>query len=279
MRSVFALSLSLIASSAAAGPVGGGGGGKGGGPLSGVSSGIGTATRGGSSGRNEGGPPTGNQGYDQTGRNNWDPVNCYTRLLVPVPCPLGTQATVEPLQGELIVVRRRHLPPRLVTNSEAQFHAYVGAEKVTDSDGAGVIELGVSEWRMRLDGTFTRYYERQPGGNMLTMTMPTLMAGFRIDDMGRTAVYVQGGVAHARTNGDEMGDSKITGPIAGMRVEHSLSKDISLLGDVHQLWFPNEISARQGRVALRYKYLQAGFRVLDFNVGPPLYGPEGGVRF
>jgi hypothetical protein len=278
MRSVLAVSLSLIATSAAAGPVGSGGG-KGGGPLSGVSSGVRTATRAGSP-QDTGGPPTGNQDYDRD--RQWDgagPVNCYTRLLLPVPCPIGVTPTTEPLQGDIIVVKRRQLQPRFATTTEAQIHVYAGAQKVTDSDGAGVVEIGVTEWRMRLDGTFTRYYERQPGGEMLTMTMPTLLGGFRIDDMGKTAVYLQGGVVHARTNGDAMGDSKITGPMAGMRIEHALSKDLSLLGDVHRMFFPNDIQATQGRVAVRYKYLQAGFRVLDFNVGPPLYGPEVGVRF
>lgn len=279
MRSVFALSLVLIATSAAAGPVGGGKGGGGGGPLGAVSAGIGSATRGGSPSPGGNGPPQGNLDYDRDRDYDGDPVNCYTRLMVPIPCPVGIGTAINPLKGDIVVLRRRHLQPRIATNSEAKLHVYAGAQKVTDSDGAGVVEIGVTDWRMRLDGTFTRYYERQQGGGVLTMTMPTLMGGFRIDDWGNTAVYLQGGVVHARTNGDQMGDSKITGPIAGMRVEHSLSKQISLLGDVHQMWFNYDIRATQGRVALRYKYLQAGFRVLDFNVGPPLYGPEVGVRF
>jgi hypothetical protein len=33
------------------------------------------------------------------------------------------------------------------------------------------------------------------------------------------------------------------------------------------------------RAGFRYGYVQASFSVLDFNVGPALYGPELGVRF
>ena len=75
-----------------------------------------------------------------------------------------------------------------------------------------------------------------------------------------------------------MGDSKLIGAIAGMRVEHALA-GLALVGDVQQMWFDNEIRATGGRIGARYKYVEAGFRVLDFNVGPALYGPEVGVRF
>jgi hypothetical protein len=92
-------------------------------------------------------------------------------------------------------------------------------------------------------------------------------------------VYLEAGVVHVRTSGDVMGDTKLSGPIAGMHVEHTLSREISLIGDVQQMWFDHDIKATAGRAGVRWKYLQASFRVLDFNVGPPLMGPEVGVRF
>ncbi len=161
----------------------------------------------------------------------------------------------------------------------ATFGFYAGAQKVHDSDGSVALELAVVDRRFRLDGTYSRYFERQQGAGLLTMTMPTLTGGVRIDDLGATAVYLEGGVVHVRTDNDVMGDSKLTGPIAGMRVEHTLAPKFSLLGNVQQMWFDNEIRATAARVGVRYKYVQASFRVLDFNVGPPLYGPEVGVRF
>ncbi len=175
----------------------------------------------------------------------------------------------------LVKRRSRYYEP---VRPPAVFSAYAGAQKVADSDGSASIELAVTDWRLRVTGTYSRYFERQPVGT-LTMQMPTLMGGLRIDDMGDTAVYLEGGVVHVRTNGDVMGDTKLYGPIAGLRVEHTLSQELSLIGDVQQMWFDHEIKATAARAGVRWKYLQASFRVLDFNVGPPLYGPEVGVRF
>jgi hypothetical protein len=178
--------------------------------------------------------------------------------------------------GNLVMVKRRaRFEP---IRPAALFSAYAGAQKVHDSDVSATIELAVTDWRLRVSGTYSRYFEKQTVG-ALTMQLPTLMGGLRIDDMGATAVYLEAGVAHVRTSGDVMGDTKLSGPIAGMHVEHTLSKEISLIGDVHQMWFDHEIRATAGRAGVRWKYLQASFRVLDFNVGPPLMGPEVGVRF
>ena len=265
--------LLLTVSSAAAERVGGGGkGGGGGGRLGRVSAGISSATNSGSSSSSGSSSYTGVP-VDQEVRG------CYGRdgrfyerddLHYPRDC----RATVM-YSGTIV----RHRTPVAPTTLVSRLDFYAGAQKVYDSDGSASIELGVTEGRFRIGGTYTRYFERKDGGGVLTMSMPTLSGGIRIDDMGATAVYLEGGVVHARTNGDVMADSKITGPMAGMRVEHTLSKNISVLGDVQQMWFPDEIRATAGRIGVRYRYVQASVRVLDFNVGPALYGPEVGVRF
>jgi hypothetical protein len=265
------LSIPLLVTTAAARPSGGGKGGGGGGALSKVSGGIGSASRGGGSG-----PQTssGNHRaetdriaevcYDGNGRviDEHDTDECY-------------YPRIHHSGNMTMVKRERRIEP---VSRTALFSAYAGAQKVHDSDGSASVELAVTDWRFRITGTYSRYFERQPVGT-LTMSMPTLLAGVRIDDMGDTAVFLEGGVVHVRTNGDVMGDTKLTGPIAGMRVETPLTRDIKLIGDVQQMWFDHDIKATAGRAGVRWKYLQASFRVLDFNVGPPLYGPEVGVRF
>lgn len=249
---------------------GGGGGGGGGGALSKVSGGIGSASRAST-------PPQGSTTYhpetdriaelcyDGNGRviDAHDVDECYYPRIHH--------------SGNVTMIKRRARfePPQ----PAATFGFYAGAQKVHDSDGSVALELAVVDRRFRIDGTYARYFERQREAGLLTMTMPTLTGGVRIDDMGSTAVFLEGGVVHVRTDNDVMGDSKLTGPIAGMRVEHALADKISVLGNVQQMWFDNEIRATAARVGVRYKYVQASFRVLDFNVGPPLYGPEVGVRF
>ena len=273
------LTLPLLVTTAAARPSGGGGSGGnsgGGGALGKVSSGIGSASRGGSSPSSSSSSSSGNRTPDSTERVA---EYCYdgTGRVVD---PHGTDECLQPVvnhDGNTVLVRRRARfePP----SPPAKLAFYAGAQKVHDSDGSASIELAVTDWRFRIGASYSRYFERQPGAELLTMTMPSLLGGIRIDDMGATAVYLEGGVMHLRTNGDQMGDTKLTGPIAGMRIEHPLSSELSVMGDVQQMWFNHDIRATAGRVGVRYKYVQASFRVLDFNVGPPLYGPEVGVRF
>lgn len=275
MRPLIALlTLPLLVTTAAAKPTGGGNQGGGGGALGRVSGGIGSASRGGSSPSD-----SGSSGNARPAPTDRIAEYCYDgsgRVID----EHDTDECMRPVvnhDGNTILVRRRARiePP----SPPATLQFYAGAQKVHDSDGSASIELAVSDRRLRLTGTYSRYFERQPNAGTLTMNMPTLVGGVRIDDMGPTQVFLEGGVVLVRTNGDQMGDSKLTGPIAGMRVEHSLSGQVSLLGDVQQMWFDNDIRATAGRVGVRYKYVQASFRVLDFNVGPPLYGPEVGVRF
>lgn len=270
------LSLPLLVTTAAAKPSGGGnsgGSGGGGGALSKVSSGIGSASRGGSSSSSSSGGSA---------------VTRYSDERIAEVCYDGTGRVVDPhdiedcrrpivnASGNVVYVRRRARVEPAGRRAIVDF--YAGAQKVHDSDGSASIELAVTDQRFRVTGTYTRYFERLGGGDTLTMAMPTLLAGVRIDDLGATSVFLEGGVVHVRTDGDQMGDTKLTGPIAGMRVEHALGT-VSVLGDVQQLWFDNDIRATAGRVGVRYGHVQASFRVLDFNVGPPLYGPEVGVRF
>ena len=268
------LSLPVVVSTAAAERVGGGGKKGGGGALSRVSAGLSSATGGGTT--------------STTSTSNYDPHHvddevrgCYDRhgrfyeredpRYRTVDCPAYVMYS-----GHVV---RRRTPKLGPSNSEADLDFYAGAQKVHDSDGSASIEVAVTDGRLRVGGTFTRYFERLQGGGVLHMSLPTLLGGLRIDDMGATAVFLEGGVAHARTHGDPMSDTKITGPIAGMRVEHALSPKLSVLGDIQQMWFRDEIRATAGRVGVRYGHVQAGFRVLDFNVGPALFGPEVGVRF
>lgn len=264
------LSFLLIADHAAAGPLGGGGGGGGGGrgPLGRTSGGIGAATGSSSSSSSSGGTHATSDDPDYR-----EGERCHDRHGREALC--RTTATgiviVEPLESE---------PARPYTGDRAKLDFYAGAQKVVDSEGSLTLEAAISDgYRFRMIGTLHHYFESQPDMSRITMTMPTLMAGVRIDDLGATAVHVDGGVVHASTKGDVMGNSSITGPIIGLSVEHRLTRKTSLLGDVRTMWFEDDVRANGGRVGIRHGYLQAALRVLDFNVGPALWGPEVGVRF
>ncbi len=255
----------LVPSSALAGPTGGGSGGGRGGALGRVSSGISSATHTSSSSSSGG-------SEDHRTRDSVEDHRCFDDEARPIRCPDRHDRAAA--AGILATG-----PAAAAAPSHASAHFYAGAQKVQDSDGSISLELAVRDGRFGITGAFTRYFERLPGGGQLSMSMPSLMASVRIDDLGRTAVFLEGGVVHVGTRGDPMADSSITGAIASMRIEHQLSPRLAILADAQELRFGHDVRARAGRAGIRIGRVQASLRVLDFNVGPPLIGPEVGVRF
>jgi len=161
----------------------------------------------------------------------------------------------------------------------AKVEVYLAAQKVVDSDGSWTAEVGIRDGLFRLGGSITRYYERQADDSQLTLTIPTLIGGVRVDDGGPTRVYLELGAAGAKTRNDPVMDSSVAGAIGGVRVEHQLTRGTSVTTEIHEMLFEDGLRAHSVRIGLRSGIVQASFRVLDFNVGPALYGPEIGLKF
>jgi hypothetical protein len=258
-RSILALLL-VVPSFAHAGRTGGGGGsGGGGGRLGQVTGGIGSATHGGSNGSGSSGSNTGRT-YEG---------DLYTQQ------DLGTEVVYVARDGTIV----RHIKSRPEPNAgPARIELFLGAQKVFESDGSFTAALAFEDKWFRLAGAVTRYHESQMGP-ALTLTMPSLTMGVRIDDQrGPTRAFLEAGVVVAKTQNDPMVDSSITGPIAGVHVEHGFGRG-SMIGDAHAMFFEAGVRAYEGRLGVRIRHLELAFRVLDFNVGPALYGPEVGLRF
>ena len=253
--SIAYLIIPLLASPAVAGSRSGGG--SQGGALSQVSAGIGSAS--GASSQ-----PTSGGGTAE----RWlaTETECHNAEGAPIDCPVTIR---EP--------NNRTLAQKPAPTATVKL--YVGAQKVHDSDGSVSADIVVRDRRFQLAGSFSHYFEGLASGGRLTMSMPSLAGGVRIDDLGPTSVVLEFGVVYASTKGDVMGDSSITGPIAGVQFEHAMQSNMALLVGAHGLWFPDDIRAKQLRVGMRYGHVQASLRILDFNVGPALFGPEVGLTF
>jgi hypothetical protein len=283
---------------ALAGPRGSGGGGAGGdgggGRLGKVSSGMASATSANTS-RDGGGSPT-------SDRRDWMdacPTDQYRRRiydgLCERRCPEGEE--FRPNTGRCV---RRPVEVAVLFAGDAASDAdaridggtattgpqgvarvsgFVVAQKVMESDGAVALQLAVSDRWLRVAGTLTRFYEQQQRGAPLTLTMPSLALGVRIDDRETTRVYLEAGVVGAWTKNDPMMDSSITGGLGGVHVEHAMSKHTTLMGAARLMLFEDDVRAASLRAGVRYRNVQASFSILDFNVGPALYGPELGVGF
>jgi hypothetical protein len=161
----------------------------------------------------------------------------------------------------------------------ARINGYVGAQKVLESDGAFALELAVSDRWFRVGGSLTRFYESQPGHDALTLTVPALAFGVLVASDETTRVYLEGGIATAITRNDPMMDSSLSGVLGGVYAEHALSKHATVIGSARLMGLEDDVRAASLRAGVRYKHVQASFSVLDFNIGPALYGPEVGIGF
>ncbi len=181
-------------------------------------------------------------------------------------------------EGRLV---RRIPPTREPNRLPASFDLFLGLQKVVESDTSFSVTGAISDDWFRLAAYGTRYWEERMDGNgKLTMTMGGGTLGLPIQQGGGSRMFLEGGVAVLSTanNMNPDDDASITGAKVGLHVEQRLL-GTKIIGDVHALLFEADIKAWEARLALRFNHFEAAFRVLDFNVGPALYGPELGVAF
>lgn len=254
------ISISLVPLTAEAGR-GSGGNSGGGGRLGAVSSGLGNAT---------GGTGSGVGGTPMPAYSDWEDKGDHYDAAAAVSA-LGVGGLVYDANAP------GSQPPRRPSNVDIDFFA--GAQKVHESDGSLSLELAFNEGRFRIGASVTRYYERQVGDDALTLTVPTLYLGVRLDDGGPTRVHLEGGAVGARTKNDPAMDSSVAGLLGGVRVTHRLTRRLSVVGDAQTMWFEHDVRANAVRAGLRFGHVQATVRYFDMNVGPALYGPEVGFSF
>lgn len=277
IRPVVILGIELLgALSAQAGRTGGGSS-SGGGALHQVSGGMATATSSSTPPSSSGSASTTNNG--DYGWASYDPRRwcgyaegrydyVYRRQCLVVGVASASGAVIVAADD----AREARRPP-------ATFHFYVGAQKVHDSDGAFSLEASVRDSRFILVGTYTRFYESQQG-EPLQLSMPTLAFGIPVvRDGGPTQVYFEGGVVLAKTKNDPVMDTSISGGLVGIRLETPLAHNIQLVGDAQAMVFESDIRAKAGRIGVRFHGAQLSMRVVDFSVGPALWGPELGFGF
>jgi hypothetical protein len=165
-----------------------------------------------------------------------------------------------------------------VTEAPVTVELYVGAQKVVDSDGSLSVDVALVDRWIRLAASVTEYVERgEAAGPMVRVTMPSLTIGARVIDGDRTRLYAEAGWALATTANDAGMDTTIAGVEGGVRLEQLLGRSVALLADARLMAFQADVAAREARIGAQFRYVRASFRVLDLDVGPPLYGPELGV--
>lgn len=176
----------------------------------------------------------------------------------------------------------RRITPKWEPNRQAaHFDLYLGLQKVVESDTSFSINASISDDWFRLAAYGSRYWEERMDGNgRLTMTMGGGTFGLPIQQGGRSSAVIEGGVVLLKTanNIDPELDSSITGGKVGLHLEQGLRR-LTIVGDAHALLFEAGVRAYEARLGVRFGHFEGAFRLLDFNVGPALFGPEVGLAF
>jgi hypothetical protein len=153
---------------------------------------------------------------------------------------------------------------------------YAGAHSVVGSDSAVVGELRASKDWIGLGVSGIRYVEHVEEGKRednVSLYLTAFTISGRVLALGPTELWLDGGMAV--TGSSEY--ATILGTAWSVRGEHDITPDLGLRGQVRYYALEHDVTAWEGWAGVRAWFLQAGYRALQFNVGPPLHGPEAGV--
>lgn len=149
---------------------------------------------------------------------------------------------------------------------------------VENSDGAAVMSLRVSQGGFGIGLDDTSYFEELPmaDGSVghIRMDLWSINLAGRIAYTERTELWLTGGVAGAHSTEFEA----LHGPVVGMAIDHHVGGAVSLQGSARLFFLEDDVDAREYRAGVKASIVTLGYRQLQFNVGPPLQGPEVGVQ-
>jgi len=162
----------------------------------------------------------------------------------------------------------------------SDLQAYFGMMSVFESDGAmrGSVRASSGNYGVGMDGT--RYFEQVGSGQgtmYLHLDVWSLNGQYRALKMGRfsqTAVWLNAGLAGQSSDG-----LHLLGATIGAEVAHNINSAIGLETSARVFAMQDGIRAIEVRGGVAASILRLSYRVLKFNVGPALRGPEVGVAW
>jgi len=153
---------------------------------------------------------------------------------------------------------------------------YLGAHSVVGSDGAMLGELRASKDWLGLAVSGIRYVEHVDDGKRednVSLYLTAFSISGRLFKHESTEMWLDGGLAVSGSSEYK----PIVGSAWSLRGEHGLNPDLALRAQARYYVFEQGVSAMEAWGGVRAWFLQAGYRVLKFNVGPAMHGPEAGV--
>ncbi len=164
-----------------------------------------------------------------------------------------------------------------VLRGPARLDLYLGGHAVVDSQGALVGEIRLSKDWLGISASNTSYFEKAEDSkgrsDAVRLDLMAFALNARLFSGYGAELWIDGGLAASTSTEYE----HILGTAFGLRAEHRVQPDLALVAQGRFFSLEADVSAFEGWVGVRAWFLSAGYRVLRFNFGPPLHGPEAGV--
>jgi hypothetical protein len=153
---------------------------------------------------------------------------------------------------------------------------YAGIQSVEGSDGGMTMELAVTYHDFGIALRGTGFYETVGSGDgqqHVQLDLGTMGAVYRVYNQDLLQVWLEGGLGGVSATGD----IHVWGLFGGVKLTRKLGGDLAMAGELRHFRLEDDITANEARASMQISLLRVSYRVVDFNVGPALMGPEVGV--
>ena len=155
----------------------------------------------------------------------------------------------------------------------AHLYLYLGGQSVVDSNGSLTLEMRAWYEDFGLGVRQTSYFE-EAHPRWLRLDLWAVSGHFRVlADDDDNELWIEGGLGGLRT----IDEIYLLGMQGAARVEHAFRPSISVGAEARIYVLEDKVRATEARATFRASVLYLSYRVVDFNVGPPLHGPEVGL--
>jgi hypothetical protein len=178
----------------------------------------------------------------------------------------------------VVYVNRPGEPAAASPPTPLHVEVYGGVARVADSDGMLAADLRISSGRWIFGGRLNHYWEGPsmyyPQGSRLGLW--DVDVGFKVLEDRQGMLVLEGGLGAVTFSPEARTE---LGGMVGARAMFWPSVWVALFGEARAYVLADDIKATALFGGVQLAFLRLGYRVTDFNVGPPLHGPEVGAAF
>lgn len=171
--------------------------------------------------------------------------------------------------------------PPPASSGMSNVDVFVGLQSVVNSDGAATFQLRAHTAGFGVGFAGTSYYERVPGLSgsdylrMDNFDLHVTARVLRVLRAGRaTELWVRGGLAGVSSH-----DFQVFGGSLAVDGTTELGGALAVSGSARYARFQDDLTAVELTGGVHLSILRVGYRMLRFDVGPPLKGPEVGLAW